>query len=366
MWALRTSAMAAAGLPSQAFRRSTLLSCKSLRSIHFHNKLSSFRAFPLAAPFSSSASGICTSAQALKGEFDVFLKGVGDKDTIEDVKRILEMANRASLRREILHTDFLTPPVLKEATLALQKFSDIKMVALGGYPEAERCRLSVGHPEILTSDPDIVAAMSISGNFGFEPCSHGDFLGAILGTGIVRDKLGDIILQGEKGAHILVVPELVDFLASSLDKVRNVSVTCNKIPLLALEYQPPRTKSLKTVEASLRLDAIASAGFKISRSKMANLISDGDVRINWATVMKNNTTVRTGDIVSVSGKGRLKIGEINSTRKGKFAVELIRYLIEMYSLTCCCVVNVHGSLESSSIKWYKSSALYTLAFPFCF
>ncbi|KAL0328468.1 UNVERIFIED_CONTAM: hypothetical protein Scaly_2279400 [Sesamum calycinum] len=225
--------------------------------------------------------------------------------------------------------------------LALAKFSDIKMVALGGYPEAERCRLSVGHPEILTSDPDIVAAMSISGNFGFEPCSHGDFLGAILGTGIVRDKLGDIYCReshmgafeawlGDKGAHILVVPELVDFLASSLDKVRNVSVTCKKMPLLALEYQPPRTKSLKTVEASLRLDAIASAGFKISRSKMANLISDGDVRVNWATVTKNNTTVKTGDIVSVSGKGRLKLAKMDSVS--------VFSRIEMHSLTCCCVV----------------------------
>lgn len=29
---------------------------------------------------------------------------------------------------------------------------------------------------------------------------------------------------------------------------------------------------MKTVEASLRLDSIASAGFKISRSKMAALI----------------------------------------------------------------------------------------------
>lgn len=45
------------------------------------------------------------------------------------------------------------------------------------------------------SDGEIVSIISISGNFGFEPCTHGDFLGAILGTGIVRDKLGDIILQ---------------------------------------------------------------------------------------------------------------------------------------------------------------------------
>ncbi|CDY24437.1 BnaC05g35170D [Brassica napus] len=28
---------------------------------------------------------------------------------------------------------------------------------------------------------------------------------------------------------------------------------------------------------------------------------------NWATVTKNGTTVKTGDVVSVSGKGRLKV-----------------------------------------------------------
>lgn len=87
-----------------------------------------------------------------------------------------------------------------------------------------------------------------------------------------------------------------------------VGVSCTQIPLLALEYEPPRfshvisnlwmnlkaffsefrvvnlgksdsvsplncrTKSSKTVEASLRVDALASAGFKISRTKLASLI----------------------------------------------------------------------------------------------
>lgn len=40
-----------------------------------------------------------------------------------------------------------------------------------------------------------VTLFSIAGNFQFEPCSHGDFLGSVLGTGISRDKIGDIILQ---------------------------------------------------------------------------------------------------------------------------------------------------------------------------
>jgi len=29
----------------------------------------------------------------------------------------------------------------------------------------------------------------------FETASHGDFLGSILGTGVTRDKVGDIIMQ---------------------------------------------------------------------------------------------------------------------------------------------------------------------------
>ncbi|KAK2968442.1 hypothetical protein RJ640_004448 [Escallonia rubra] len=329
---------ASSGLASQQFLKTVVRTfVAGPRAVNINGKpyySGALRRFPVTTSRTSSvvdtlcntALGICQLAQAVKGDTVALLKGVADKGAIEDVKHVVEMARRASSRRGVLHTDFLTPPVLKESVLALENLADVKAVAQGGYPQAERCRLSVGHPDAFPADPDVVAAMSISGNFGFQPCSHGDFLGSILGTGITRDKLGDIILQGEKGAHILLVPELVDFLTSSLDKVGNVSVTCKRMPLIALEYEPPRTMSFKTVEASLRIDAIASAGFKISRSKLVDLISSGDVRVNWTNVMKNNTTIKTGDIISVSGKGRLKIGEINSTKKGKFAVELIRYL----------------------------------------
>ncbi|XP_004251860.1 uncharacterized protein [Solanum lycopersicum] len=327
MCALRVPAMAAAGFAAQSILRRVVPSFLSTRpTTHVVGDFFSGTNLILRTPLHPSAFGICSLPQAIKGDADILLKGVRDKNTIEDVKRIVELAKRASLRREVLHTEFLTPPVLKESMLVLERLADLRIVAQGGYPEAERCRLSVGHVEALTSDPDNVAALSISGNFSFQPCSHGDFLGAILGTGIARNKLGDILLQGEKGAHVLVVPELSDFLISALDKVGNVSVSCKKIPLLALEYEPPRTKSSKSIEASLRLDAVASAGFKVSRTKMASLISNGDVRVNWSTVTKSNTIIKTGDMISVSGEGRLKIGEISSTRKGKFSVELIRYL----------------------------------------
>ncbi|CAJ1957135.1 unnamed protein product [Sphenostylis stenocarpa] len=163
------------------------------------------------AVFPCAASGVSQAVQALKGEIDELLKGVGERSVTKEVKHILEMvlsgyslARRASLKRETLHTDFLTPPVLKESMQVLEKIADVKAIAQGGYPQAERCRISVGHPEELTSDPDIISALSIKGNFQFEPCSHGDFLGSILGTGIVREKLGDIILQINR-VHILTM-----------------------------------------------------------------------------------------------------------------------------------------------------------------
>ncbi|KAG6637318.1 hypothetical protein CIPAW_11G170200 [Carya illinoinensis] len=278
-WVLRKAANGFARSYSTLIN-STLSPYKTLRSFPFTSPLT----FP----------GLCHVAQAIRGD---------DKHAIEEVKHILEMAKRASSRREILHTNFLTPPVLKESMLTLEKLADIRAVAQGGYPQAERCRISIGHPDLLTNYPDVVAALSVTGNFAFQPCSHGDYLGAILGTGIAREKLGDIILQ-----------------------VGNVSVSCTKIPLISLDYEPPRTQSFKTVEASLRVDALGSAGFKISRSKLVDSISKGEVRVNWSPVSKNNTILRTGDVVSVSGRGRLKVGEIKTTRKGKFEVELIRYL----------------------------------------
>uniref|UniRef100_A0A2N9F5U2 RNA-binding S4 domain-containing protein n=1 Tax=Fagus sylvatica TaxID=28930 RepID=A0A2N9F5U2_FAGSY len=283
-WVLRRAVNA------YALARSHALGINNINLSHYKF----LRSFPLTHPLTSQASEICHLAQAIKG---------GEKSAIEEVKHILEMARRASSRREVLHTNFLTPPVVKESMQALEKLADIRAVAQGGYPQAERCRISVGHPDLLTSDPDVVAALSVTGNFGFQPCSHGDFLGAILNKGIAREKLGDIILQ-----------------------VGNVPVSCTKIPLISLDYEPPRTQTFKAIEASLRVDALASAGFKISRSKLVDSISKGEVRINWNPISKNNTTLKTDDMVSVSGRGRLKIGEIRSTRKGKFEVELIRYL----------------------------------------
>ncbi len=166
--------------------------------------------------------------------------------------------------------------------------------------------------------------LEIAGNFLFDPASHRDFLGALLGTGLVRQKVGDLVLLGERGAQAIVVPELAEFLETQLTQVRSVPVKTRRIDWSELRVRPPQTKTLTTVEASLRLDAIASAGFGMSRSKMVDLINKSDVRVNWKTVTQASAIVKTGDLIAIRGKGRLTVGEIAITKKQRYRVELTR------------------------------------------
>ena len=76
----------------------------------------------------------------------------------------------------------------------------------------------------------------------------------------------------------------------------------------------------------MRLDAVASAGFRMSRSKMSDLIAQGLVGVNWREGCKAKTTVESGDVISLRGKGASRWATSRSTKKGKFAVELTRYL----------------------------------------
>ena len=74
----------------------------------------------------------------------------------------------------------------------------------------------------------------------------------------------------------------------------------------------------------MRLDAIASAGFRISRAKMTDLIRGGDVRLNWKGGAKPSAEVGAGDTISVAGKGRLEVVAAELTKKGKWVVEMRR------------------------------------------
>ncbi|ASC69673.1 uncharacterized protein XM38_006020 [Halomicronema hongdechloris C2206] len=241
--------------------------------------------------------------------------------------RLLDQVELAIKTWDLVFSDFLSPSEWAEAKAVFQQLTEVHVVAFGGYPQAERQRCGIARTELpLESDQVPLALLDIAGNFLFDAATHRDFLGAILGTGLVREKIGDIIVLGERGAQVIVMPELVDFLETTLTQVRSVPVKTRAVDWQQLKVRPPRTKEMTTVEASMRLDAIASAGFGISRSKMADLINAGDVRVNWITVTRTSHTIEPGDLVAIRGKGRLQIGDVATTKKQRYRVQLTRYL----------------------------------------
>ena len=252
------------------------------------------------------------------------LKGIENR---ESVARVIDRVEQAMKTWEITYTDFLSPPELFEAQQLIQKLTEVHSLAWGGYVQAERQRLAISRTELpLTETAVEIVAIDIAGNFLFDPATHRDFLGAMLGTGIVREKTGDVIVLGERGAQAIVTPDLVEFLQMNLTQVRTVPVKVQPIELSELKVRPPSKKELTTVEASLRLDAIASAGFGMSRSKMVDMIGAGDVKINWKEVTQASYAVKSGDLIAMRGKGRLEVGEIVVTKKQRYRVALTRYL----------------------------------------
>lgn len=252
------------------------------------------------------------------------LKSVENRDTLA---RLLDQTEQAIKTWEVVVTDFLSPPEWAEAQRIFQRLTEVHWVAGGGYPQAERQRMEIARTDLpLEPDQIPLALIDIAGNFLFDPASHPDFLGAILGTGLVRGKVGDIIVLGERGAQAIVDPELVDFLEMNLTQVRSVPVKTRRLEWSELKVRPPQKKDLTTVEASLRLDAIASAGFGMSRSKMADLITAGEVRVNWKTITQPSHTLQSGDLIAIRGKGRLSIGDIAVTKKERYRINLVRYI----------------------------------------
>lgn len=252
------------------------------------------------------------------------LKGVENRETIAHV---IDRAEQAIKTWEVVLTDFLSPPELAEIREIFQRLTDVELAIWGGYPQAERCRVAIARSDLPLDQSQVeVAVLDIAGNFLFDTATHRDFLGSMLGTGIVREKTGDIIVLGERGAQAIVVPEMVEFLEMNLTQVRSVPVKTQRIDLSELKIRQPKKKEMTTVEASLRLDAVASAGFGMSRSKMVDLISGGDVRVNWKEISQASSPIKSGDLIAIRGKGRLEIGDIAVTKKQRYRVQMTKYV----------------------------------------
>jgi photosystem II S4 domain protein len=253
---------------------------------------------------------------------------------------VLRAAERALRTWQPIRTGFLDPALREAAAALLEPLSELVVYADGGYGGAERCQLVLcrrapGEGAEAAAeggaDPDAAAVpaplegLEIVGNFLFDPARPGEFEALLLQLGASEPERGDLWLRGDRGAQVVVAAGLADRLQGREALLRSVPVRCEKRPLA--ELRPPRaiaSRDLSTVEASLRLDALASAGFGLSRSRMAGLIRQGAVRLNWQPVSSPSRLLRQGDRVRLEGRGELTILTVMPTQRGRLRVAMRR------------------------------------------
>jgi photosystem II S4 domain protein len=250
-------------------------------------------------------------------------------------------------------TPFLGGALREEAEACLGQLSELTLHSDGGYPGAERRRLllqrreSSQEPSQLAGErarepagelPRELAAelpgklageltgLEISGNFLFDPAEADDLRQALRAAGAAEGALGDVWRLGDRGGQAIVTLELAQQLHDRQASLRTVEVRLEARPLAELQLPAVRQpKRLTTVEASLRLDAIASAGFGLSRSRMAELIRRGEVRINWRSVSSPSRELALGDRVQLAGRGELELEQLALTKRDRWRLTLLRH-----------------------------------------
>jgi RNA-binding protein YlmH len=125
---------------------------------------------------------------------------------------------------------------------------------------------------------------------------------------------------------VIVDPLLASRLGGTTARVRSVDVELEARDLDQLQLPTrPQPRKLATVEASLRLDAVASAGFGLSRSRMAELVRRGDVRVNWQPVTSPSRDLKAGDRIQLENRGELSVLSIQPTKRQRWRLELERH-----------------------------------------
>ena len=156
--------------------------------------------------------------------------------------------------------------------------------------------------------------------------THRDYLGALMGEGIKREKTGDIIV-GEDGAQIIVTREMAEYLTHNFTQVGRVSVTAKAVPIFDIKKLETRIKNEKFTISSPRIDNIVSAVFGVSRKDAQEAVSRGKVFVDGVEMSKPDFFLKGGEKVVLRGKGKaVYAGQKGTTRKGKVVIEAAIYI----------------------------------------
>ena len=195
----------------------------------------------------------------------------------------------------------------------------------GGYEDAERVIL-INMPDYFDLERDnplcIIRAEKAPGS---RELTHRDYLGSLLGLGLKRDMIGDIIVRDD-GADIIVMEDIADFILMNYYKAGRTNLSVSRLPITELILQAHKKTTITDTVASLRLDSVIASAFGLSRGRAAEAITHGIVFVNNMEVIKTDYQVAEGDKLTLRGKGKAVLADVGGrSRKDRQYITIERY-----------------------------------------
>ncbi len=242
--------------------------------------------------------------------------------------KALDQALASGKRREPMFTDFMDCAKCMRFAERLRGVRGLTITLYGGMDACERQMMGFSTEGEIDLDSFPIRTVKIrrkSKKFGQSDLSHRDYLGSILGLGIDRSKVGDILVS-EDAALCFLAEEIAPYICTALEQVSRTAVIAEETD--AAELAPlRRTEQRRITVASLRLDAVAGEVFHLARGKVQSLIGAEKAAVNWTVTTNVSHQLKEGDMVSLRGCGRFRLGAVGGrTKKDRIALEIEQYI----------------------------------------
>lgn len=243
--------------------------------------------------------------------------------------RINELANRSFQSNTYTFTDFLGIAEQSDLLMMERSLDFVGFELFGGYSNADRRIARFGREDSLGFSEDYpISCLHITPlmkKFS-DDLNHRDFLGAIMNLGIERDVIGDIKVC-ENEAYVFCLTRVAEYISDSLDRVKHTSMKVDivtDVKDIDKIFVTSIPDSKQIVVSSLRLDAIISKVYNLSRNDSLKLFQGQKIYLNGRLNENNSMAVKSGDVVNARGYGKFKIDtDGRETRKGRISLNVL-------------------------------------------
>lgn len=251
---------------------------------------------------------------------DYYLRHIVKDEYRHKMRILLDKIFLAMKSYIIQSTDFYDPYEESLAESILNRFEEVDYIFTNGTSYGEK-RITLISPLKIDKESldlkDYINAIFIETG---KRLKHRDYLGAVLNLGIERDKIGDFF-PVEEGCFLVCDKNISNFLLYNLKRVERCESRVREVEFEDILPLEERWNERMITCSSMRLDVVIKEVLNLSRDEADSLIKRGFVKVNWRPENNRAFKLEGDELISVRGKGRIRIKEIlGETKRGRYRV----------------------------------------------